>query len=114
MPLRGVDIAQDLLGRDRHARALLNLAAAMTVKYAIGPAHKTRCWYSIQARDQIGVRGFVDLDRDFPQRAILIAPYGTHMLEDQIRLGDHVEHADEATRCVRRLDLEGLRNFHLR
>jgi hypothetical protein len=60
------------------------------------------------------MRRFVNIDGDFPQRAILIPPHGAHVFDHETRLGDLMQDTREPVGCVGRFDLEDFRNFHLR
>ena len=107
-----VDVAQDLLGRDLQRRLHVDLAALVPVEDAVGLADEARMRQRVDLAVELGIRLLVDLDRDFPQRAPLLAAHRLQVLDHELLLRDRFEHARERARLLEGLDQQDLGYLH--
>jgi hypothetical protein len=61
---------------------------------------------------QRAVRFLVHLERDLPERAVLVAPERREVLDGESRIRDHLQHFGEAPGLMEGLDQENFRDFH--
>ena len=60
---------------------------------AIQPPDEARRGQRFQSIDEPGcLGGCIDLDRDLPECAVLVAPHAAHLLEEEPLIRDDVEH----------------------
>ncbi len=111
---RRIHVAQDLLRRDGDGRLRADLAAAVPVEHAVRLADEARDGQRVDAGVEAAVRLLVHLQRDFPERAALLATERLQVVDREPRVGDHLQHAREAARLMHRLDHQDLGYLHAR
>ena len=111
---RRIDVAQDLLGRDRDGRLRADLPAAVPVEHAVRLADEARAGQRVDPAVEAAIRLFVHLQRDFPERAALVAPQRLEVVDRESRFRDHLQHLCEAARLMHGFDHQDLGNLHAR
>ena len=107
-----VDVAQDLLRVDRQRRHGADLAAAVTVEHAVRMADEACDRQRVDPVVEAAVRLLVHFERDFPERAALLAAQGLQVVDREAGIGDDEQHLGEAPGLVHGLDHQDFRNLH--
>lgn len=107
-----VDVAQLLQAAHRLAGHHLYFAALVAVEHAVRLAQKTGIGQRVDLFIDPGVGVLVHLQGDFPDRAVLVAAQGVHVLHHQAAIADHGQHLGQTAGLVFGFDEQYLGDFH--